>query len=105
MSTTREKIQDDVMELLSELADDWEYEGTITEETKLLGDMGLESLDIVVLATSLQQRYNQDLPFSEFFAEIGQRPTPDVSVREWTDFMVQHLNGFEIQPAAGRTMR
>jgi acyl carrier protein len=105
MSTTRESIQEDVMELLAELADDWEYEGTITEETKLLGDMGLESLDIVVLATSLQQRYDQDLPFSEFFAEIGQRATPDVTVREWTDFMVQHLNCLQSQYAAGRAMR
>jgi acyl carrier protein len=105
MSTTREIIRDDVMELLAELADDWEYEGTITEETKLLSDMGLESLDIVVLATSLQQRYEQDLPFSEFFAEIGQRPTPDVTVREWTDFMVQHLNGLTAPVAAGRPMQ
>ena len=57
----------------SELAGDWEYDGEISPETRFLADLGLESLEIVVLATMIQQRYGR-LPFAEFLEEIGAAP-------------------------------
>src|SRR5262245_55291645 len=82
----------DVLELMGGLAGDWEYSGDITEETYLLGDLGFESLDLVVLGTSLQERYGR-LPFSELMAEIGQRELQDVSVGEMVQFITKNLNG------------
>jgi len=76
---------------LRQLADDWEYDGAITENTTFFGDMGLESLDIVVLASAVQEQYRSTLPFSEFFAEIGQRARRDVTVGEWVDFIHTNL--------------
>ena len=75
------KVLDDVLALIDELSGDWEFDGEITPETRFLADLGLESLDLVVLGTMIQQRYGQ-LPFAEFYAEIGQRPIEerDVSV-------------------------
>jgi acyl carrier protein len=51
----------------------------------------MESLDLVVLGTSLQDRYGR-LPFSEFLAEIGQRPVEerDISVGELVAFVGGH---------------
>ena len=92
MRKSRDQILKDVLLLLQKLAEDWEYDRGITEDTYLFADMGLESLDIVVLAAAVQEHYGQVLPFPEFFAEIGQRELRDVSVSEWVDFVHKHLN-------------
>jgi acyl carrier protein len=91
MMIAQTKVLDDVLELMTQLAGDWEYSGVITPETRLLADLEMESLDLVVLGTSLQERYGR-LPFSEFLAEIGQRPVEerDVSVGELVAFVGRH---------------
>lgn len=80
-----------VLELLDELKDDWEYVGVIGPDTYFVADLGLESLEIVVLATLIQQRYGR-LPFPRYFDEIGRRPVDqrDVRVAELVDFVCQH---------------
>jgi acyl carrier protein len=92
-TATHAAIVTEVLALMEQLADDWEYSGPIDEGTLLLRDLGLESLDLVVLGTSLQQRYGR-LPFAEFLAEVGQRPVEarDVSVGELVGFIDTHTN-------------
>jgi acyl carrier protein len=90
------EIYGDVVGLMNELAGDWEYDGDISASTRLLGDLGLESLDLVVLGTTIQGRYGQ-MPFSEFLAEIGQRPVEerDITVGELVGYVAEHrrVNG------------
>ena len=83
------QVQAEVLEMVHELAEDWEYDGEITAETRFLTDMGLESLDLVVLGTMIQHRYGK-LPFSEWLAAIGERPVEerDVSIGELVEFVV-----------------
>jgi acyl carrier protein len=80
-----------VLELLDELAGDWEYDGAIEPDTRFIADLGLESLEIVVLGTMLQQRYGR-LPFAEFLEELGQRPVEerDLTVAELVAFVCEH---------------
>jgi acyl carrier protein len=92
MKKTREEVMADVLYLFRQLADDWEYSGEITPKTFLFADIGLQSLDIVVLAISIQEHYGQVLPFTELFADMGQRGIRDISVGEWVDFVYEHLN-------------
>jgi acyl carrier protein len=92
MQRSREEIEADVVALLRQLADDWDYSGEITAETYLGADMGFESLDIVVLGTAIQEHYGKVMPFTDFFAEIGQREQRDIAIREWVDFIYIHLN-------------
>jgi acyl carrier protein len=77
-----------ILELLDELKGDWEYDGEIAAETRFVSDLGLESLEIVVLSTMIQQLYGK-LPFPAFFDDIGQRPLEerDVSVAELVSFV------------------
>jgi acyl carrier protein len=92
MRRTREEIMIDILNLLHQLADDWEYSQEITSQTRFFADMGLASLDVVVLGAAVQEYYGQVLPFSEIFAEVGQRDLPDIPVGEWVDFVYEHLN-------------
>ena len=85
------QVLSEVLELMTRLAGDWEYSGTISPATSLLGDLGLESLDLVVIGTEIQRRYGR-LPFAEYLAELGQRPVEgrDVSVGELVTFICQN---------------
>jgi acyl carrier protein len=84
-------VLDGVLEMLGELSGDWEYDGLITPETYFLADLGLESLDIVVLGTLIQQRYGR-LPFAEYLEQLGQRPVEerDITVAELVEFVCEH---------------
>lgn len=92
MQMTYEAIMDDVLGLLRKVADDWEYTGEITPQTRFFADMGLASLDVVVLGTAIQEYYGQVFPFVQFFTEIGQRDIPDIPVGEWIGFIHRQLN-------------
>ncbi len=85
------KVLADVLKLMTELADDWEYSGEVASDTRLLRDVGLESLDLVVLGTTIQQRYGR-LPFSELLAALGERPVEerDLTVGELVAFICEH---------------
>ena len=90
-TTTDADVMAGVLELLSELAGDWEYDGEIGPETRFLADLSLESLEIVVLGTMIQHRYGR-LPFAEYLEEIGRRPEEerDVTVAELVAFVCEH---------------
>jgi acyl carrier protein len=80
-----------VLAMLNELADDWEYDGPIGPDTCFIADLGLESLEIVVLGTMIQHRYGR-LPFAEFLEELGRRPADerDLTVAELVQFVCEH---------------
>jgi acyl carrier protein len=97
MNYSREAILGDVMTLLRQLADDWEYEGNIAESTCLFADMGFQSMDVVVLGTAVQEHYGQVLPFTDLFAKVGQRENHDLGIGELVDFLHIHLNAEQPQ--------
>ena len=83
-----QRILDEVLTLMTELSADWEYSGEITAETRLLSDLAMDSLDLVILGSELQERYGQ-LPFSEFLAELGKQEADqrDVTIGELVDLI------------------
>jgi acyl carrier protein len=91
MTGTDPAVLEGVLELLNELSGDWEYDGVIGPETYFLADLGLESLDIVVLGTMIQQEYGR-LPFAEYLEEIGRRPVEqrDITVADLVAFVCEH---------------
>jgi acyl carrier protein len=91
MTKVESQVLAEVLDLVEELSGDWEYDGLIEPGTFFLADLGLESLDLVVLGTLIQRRYGR-LPFAEYLAEIGRRPVEarDVTVAELVDFICRH---------------
>jgi len=88
MSELDPEVLNGVLQLLAEVQGDWEFDGEIGAQTRFVADLGLESLEIVVLSTLIQQQYGK-LPFPAFFDEIGQRTDAeqDVSVAELVNFV------------------
>ena len=91
MTTIDPAVQQGVLEILDELSGDWEYDGELGPATRFIADMGLESLEIVILGTLVQERYGQ-LPFARFLEEIGDRPLEqrDLTVAELVAFVCEH---------------
>ena len=91
MTTPDPTVLAEILDLLDELAGDWEYDGDIGPDTRFIADLGLESLEIVVLGTMIQERFGR-LPFAEYLDELGQRPVEerDVSVAEVALFVCEH---------------
>jgi acyl carrier protein len=68
-----------------------EYAGTIDAETLFFADLGLASIDAVVLGETLQARYGRPIPFGELMADLGRREDRDLSIGELADFLGRHL--------------
>jgi acyl carrier protein len=86
MSPMRERILDDVRNLLRDF-NGKEYSGDIGPETLLFGDIGLVSIDAVILAEALEQFYERQFPFSTFLAEIGREGIGDIRLGRLVAFL------------------
>ncbi len=69
-----------------------EYSGPIDAETRFFADLGLASIDAVVLGETLQAHYGQPLPFGTLMAELGRRDDRDLSMGELATFLTHHLD-------------
>lgn len=89
----QELIMADVLNLLNQLARDWEYSGEVSPETFLFSDLGFESIDAVVLVSHIQEHYQRQFPFPQLLAELGRRENRDIQVGELVEFIYSHFNG------------
>jgi acyl carrier protein len=64
---------------------------SIGEETRFFADLGLASIDAVVLSEALQNHYGRPLPFNDLMAEIGRRTERDISIGELVSFLSANL--------------
>lgn len=92
MKQSRQEILDYVLKALTDISQDWDYADPIGPDTQLFSEMGLDSLDLVVLGTGMQEHYQMQMPFAEFLAEIGERGQRDVTVAELADFIDSQVN-------------
>jgi len=98
---TRQEVLDYVLRTVQGLCQDWDYEDPVGPDSLLFTELGLESLDAVVLGTAIQDHYQVQMPFAELLAEIGEKQR-DLSISELADFAYQHLNGATGSPQPGR---
>lgn len=80
-------------ELLLDFTQDWgtELEGGITRSTKLLADLGFESIDVIQLVVAIEQHFStRKLPFEQLLMSNG-RYVDDLSVGQISDFLSAQL--------------
>jgi acyl carrier protein len=69
-----------------------EYDGPIGRDTRWFADLGLASIDAVVLGETLEHHYGCKLPFGELLADLGRRTDRDLRIGELADFLHLHLS-------------
>ena len=88
--------RDATLGVLAEVLRDFhgrEYGGPIGRETRFFGDLGLASIDAVVLGETLETPFGRKQPFGELFAELGRRADRDLTLGELADFLARNLGG------------
>jgi acyl carrier protein len=84
--TSSDQVVLHLAEILSNFQDR-EYGGVIDRSTMFFADLGMSSIDAVILGETLQNKYTRELPFAEFLAELGRNGAQDLSVGELADWL------------------
>jgi acyl carrier protein len=87
---TQEQIVKDLGNLLREF-NGKEYSGEIGPKTLFFGDLGLVSIDAVILAETVERFYDCTFPFSQFLSEIGGGGVRDIELGELAAFLHRHM--------------
>jgi len=78
--------------LLEDFTQDWdnEFDSTMGPDTKLLADLGFESIDIIQLVVAIQEEViGRKLPFDKLLMRDG-RYVDDLSVGQIADYLAAH---------------
>lgn len=89
----RDKVRNDLLTILTELREDWEYSDEITEQTGIFMDLEFESIDAVALGSAVEEHFDQSLPFAEFLIKAGERQVKDITIGDLLDFLMANLDG------------
>ena len=84
------QILADVAGLLGQLRGD-EFSGGIGPGTRFFADLGLASIDAVVLGEALERHYGRPLPYGELMADLGRRTDRDMTIGELVAFLGRSL--------------
>jgi acyl carrier protein len=79
--------------LLEDFTQDWdhEFEGSMNRDTKLLADLGFESIDIIQLVVAIEEDITKKkVPFDKLLMKDG-RYVDDLSIGQIADFLAGYL--------------
>ncbi len=91
-SPTLERILHDMQVLLRDF-NGKEYSEDIGPETLLFADLGLVSIDAVILAERLEQLYQRQFPFNQFLAALRRERASDIELKRLITFLYDEMNG------------
>lgn len=89
----RQTIFASTVAIIQDMTSDWDtdIESGIGPDTRLIADLGFESIDVVQLVVAVEERFQRrDLPFEELLMEDGQY-VDDLRVGDLAEFLGKHL--------------
>jgi acyl carrier protein len=87
-----EQIWQELANLVRQTFPEHEYSGTVGPHTRFFADLGMASIDAVVLAEKIEEYYGRKMPFATFLAGLRQRGATDLELGELVAFLQAHLN-------------
>ena len=82
-----------VIGILADMTSDWDIdlEGEINRDTRLIGDLAFESIDIVQLVVAVEGEFKErGIPFEKLLMVDG-RYVDDLTVGDMADFLAANL--------------
>ena len=77
--------------VVSDFVQDWGDDRPITAETRLVGDLGFDSIDVIQLIVEIERHFNnRKLGFQDLLMRGG-RYVDDLSIAELRDFVRDRL--------------
>lgn len=94
MTRTQDQVLQDLAGILRNF-NGREYSGPLGAETLFFGELGMGSIDAVVLAETLESFYGRKFPFQQFLAAVGRDGVCDIAVGQMAAFLHRHLTAPE----------
>ncbi len=91
MSGSDEQVYADLTAVMASAFPDRDYGGPVGPDTRAFADLGLASIDLVVLAEKLEALYGRRLAFGSFLMGLRNRGADDVVLGELVAFLRQQL--------------
>ena len=94
--TVDQSIEQGILHVINELVADRDSPESpgVTLNTRLIGDLEFESIEIVQLAVALGQHFDyEDVPFEQLFMRDGDY-VEDLTVAQIVAFLRSHLQGY-----------
>lgn len=91
---SEQTILTNITEILQDMTADWDtdFSGPIGPETKLVDDLGFESIDIVQFIVAIEERFKRrGLPWEEILMSDG-RYVDEIKVGDTAALLFPHLN-------------
>ena len=88
---TPDQILTDLAEVVRRTFPDRDFDGPVGPETRVFADLGMASIDLVVLAEKLEAFYGTRLPFGQFLTGLRNRGADDVVLGELVAFLHQYV--------------
>jgi acyl carrier protein len=92
-AVTGDQLVPKLVTLLEDFTQDWdhEFEGGMNRGTKLLADLGFESIDIIQLVVAIEEDItHKKVPFDQLLMKDG-RYVDDLSIGQIADFLAEQL--------------
>jgi acyl carrier protein len=88
-----ETIYADLAAVIRRAFPDRDFSGPVGPDTRVFADLGLASIELVVLAERLEQHYGRKLPFGPFLKALRDRGADDLELGELVAFVQQQVSG------------
>ncbi len=92
--TTADALIQPLITLLEDFTQDWDTErdAAMNGDTRLLADLGFESIDIIQLIVALEETFGlRKVPFDQLLMQDG-RYVDDLSLRQIATFLQRFIN-------------
>jgi acyl carrier protein len=87
---TAHELLADLAHVVRETFPDRDFPDEVDLSTRVFGDLGLASIELVVLAERLDAHFGKRLPFGAFLKSLRDRGAEDLELGELVVFLQQH---------------
>ncbi|VTU00501.1 Acyl carrier protein OS=Singulisphaera acidiphila (strain ATCC BAA-1392 / DSM 18658 / VKM B-2454 / MOB10) GN=Sinac_5566 PE=4 SV=1 [Gemmataceae bacterium] len=91
MSRSAEQLYADLATVVATAFPDRDVSVAIGPDTRVFADIGLASIELVVLGERLEQFYGRKLPYGPFLAGLRNRGAEDLELGELVAFLQAHV--------------
>ena len=91
MSRSAEQLYADLATIVATAFPDRDVSVPIGPDTRVFADIGLASIELVVLGERLEQFYGRKLPYGPFLAGLRNRGAEDLALGELVAFLQAHV--------------
>jgi acyl carrier protein len=86
-----EQIYRDLAGVMARAFPEKDLPAAVGPETRAFADLGLASIELVVLGERLEQHYGQRLPWGPFLVSLRNRGADDLELGELVAFLQTHV--------------